>query len=40
MEQQIRKEKEQFLLKVSVCVIVGMDSAPTSSGFILILGVK
>lgn len=40
MEQQIKKEKEQFLLKVSVSVIVAMDSAPPFSGFKLILGVK
>lgn len=42
MEQQIKKEKEQFLLKVSEClfVVVDMDSAPSSSGFILILGVQ
>lgn len=38
MEQQIKKEKEQFLLKVSVSVIVAMDSAPPFGGFKLILG--
>lgn len=40
MEQQIKKEKEQFLLKVSVSVIVAMDSAPPFSGFKPFLGVK
>lgn len=40
MEQQIKKEKEQFLLKVSVSLTVAMDSAPHFSGFKLILDVK
>lgn len=40
MEQQIKKEKEQFLLKVSVSVMVSMESAPPFSGFKLVLGVK
>lgn len=40
MEQQIKKEKEQFLLKVSVSLIVGIDAAPSSTRFMLILGVK
>lgn len=40
MEQQIKKEKEQFLLKVSVSVMVTMEPAPPFSGFKLVLGVK